>query len=167
MAIEPITRVEQIMSGKSLTPIIREEMFLAKAGGQDVQTPTPITRKEMFLQKIAENGGGGSGGSGGSGITGKWLFQDVQCLQASLDELTVAPTAGKIYILFVGSSPKGVGVCTNTGALVLTDGVSAAMRYEANDNPFAGTTRGWKCGNSMHGTLPAPEYSVREYDSLL
>lgn len=64
MALEPITRAERIMSGESLTPITREEMFLAKAGGQDVQTPTPITRKEMFLQKIAENGGGGSGGGG-------------------------------------------------------------------------------------------------------
>lgn len=33
MALEPITRTEQIMSGESLTPITREEMFLAKAGG--------------------------------------------------------------------------------------------------------------------------------------
>lgn len=45
-----------------IKPITRREMFLAKMGGQDVQTPTPITRKEMFLQKIAENVSGGSGG---------------------------------------------------------------------------------------------------------
>lgn len=59
MALEPITRAEQIMSGKNLEPITREEMFLAKAGGQDVQTPTPITRKEMFLQAVVDNAGGG------------------------------------------------------------------------------------------------------------
>lgn len=59
MALEPITRAEQIMSGESLTPITREEMFLAKAAGMDVETPPPITRREMFLSQI-------SGGSGGS-----------------------------------------------------------------------------------------------------
>lgn len=59
MALEPITRAEQIMSGKSLEPITREEMFLAKAAGMDVDTPEPITRREMFLSNI-------SGGSGES-----------------------------------------------------------------------------------------------------
>ena len=47
------------MSGENLTPITREEMFLAKAAGQDVEIPEPITRKEMFLRDIAVNGGGG------------------------------------------------------------------------------------------------------------
>lgn len=40
-------------------PITREEMFLAKAGGQDVKTPEPITRREKLLQGIIDNGGGG------------------------------------------------------------------------------------------------------------
>lgn len=53
MALEPITRAEQIMSGESLTPITREEMFLAKAAGMDVFTPKPITRREMFLSQIS------------------------------------------------------------------------------------------------------------------
>ena len=57
MALEPITRAEQIMSGKSLEPITREEMFLAKAAGMDVNTPEPITRREMFLSKISGGGG--------------------------------------------------------------------------------------------------------------
>lgn len=35
-----------------MDPITRKEMFLAKAGGQDVNTPPPITREEMFLNKI-------------------------------------------------------------------------------------------------------------------
>lgn len=64
MALEPITRAEKIMSGESLEPITREEMFLAKLGGADVNTPTPITRKEWFLAKAIEGGSGGSGGSG-------------------------------------------------------------------------------------------------------
>lgn len=36
-----------------IKPITREEMYLAKAAGQDVSLPEPITRKEMFLAKIA------------------------------------------------------------------------------------------------------------------
>ena len=48
-----------------LTPITRKETFLAKAGGQSVETPTPITREETFLQAIIDNGGGGGGGGGG------------------------------------------------------------------------------------------------------
>ena len=55
--MEAITREEKIMSGENLTPITREEMFLAKAAGQDVKTPEPITRKEMFLSKISGGGG--------------------------------------------------------------------------------------------------------------
>lgn len=62
--MEAITRKEKIMSGENLTPITRKELFLAKAAGQDVQTPTPITREEHFLSKITDGGsGGGSGGN--------------------------------------------------------------------------------------------------------
>ena len=42
---------------EELTPVTRREVFLAKAAGQDVETPTPVTREEMYLKKIAENGG--------------------------------------------------------------------------------------------------------------
>lgn len=38
-------------------PITRKEMFMAKASGQNVNTPKPITREEKFLEKIAKNGG--------------------------------------------------------------------------------------------------------------
>lgn len=38
-------------------PITRKEMFMAKASGQNVNTPKPITREEKFLERIAENGG--------------------------------------------------------------------------------------------------------------
>lgn len=64
MALEPITREEKIMSGESLEPITRKELFLAKAAGMDVKTPEPITREEMFLNMITGGGGTPGGGSG-------------------------------------------------------------------------------------------------------
>lgn len=42
-----------------IEPVTREEMYLAKAAGQNVKTPEPITRKEMFLDAVARNGGSG------------------------------------------------------------------------------------------------------------
>lgn len=42
----------------AIEPITRREMFMAKAGGQDINTPTPITREEMFLSQIGGFGGG-------------------------------------------------------------------------------------------------------------
>lgn len=48
-----------------MNPITRKEMFLASAGGQNVETPTPVTREEVFLDAIAKGGGGGGGSSGG------------------------------------------------------------------------------------------------------
>ena len=62
-------------SPSNIKPITREEMFLAKAGGQDVQTPEPITRREKLLQGIIDNGGGG--GSAGGGDENAWIkFSD-------------------------------------------------------------------------------------------
>ena len=59
--MQAITREEKIISGENLTPITRKEMFLAKASGQDIETPTPITREEMFLSKITGGGGNADG----------------------------------------------------------------------------------------------------------
>ena len=89
MALQPITRAEQIMSGESLIPITREEMFLAKAAGQDVQTPTPITRREMFLSKIAEGGG-----SGGSGSEEEWFNDGDTHIWITLQEGRTSPMLG-------------------------------------------------------------------------
>ena len=71
--LNAITRKEKFLAkaaGEDVEtpePITRKEKFLAKAAGQNVETPEPITREEMFLSKIAGGGGVGSGGSGGSG----------------------------------------------------------------------------------------------------
>lgn len=43
-------------------PITRKEKYLAKASGQNVETPDPLTREEMYLDTIAKGGGGGGGG---------------------------------------------------------------------------------------------------------
>lgn len=37
-----------------LKPITRQEMFLAKAAGQDVPTLGPITREEYFLKDLID-----------------------------------------------------------------------------------------------------------------
>lgn len=91
MALEPITRAEQIMSGESLEPITREEMFLAKAAGMDVDTPEPITRREMFLSKIS---GGGGGGSGGSGSEEEWFNDGNTHIWITLREGRTSPMLG-------------------------------------------------------------------------
>ena len=57
--MEAISRAERILTGEDLEPISREEHFLAKIAGKDVETPEPISRKEHFLQEIIDNGGSG------------------------------------------------------------------------------------------------------------
>ena len=84
--MKAITREEKIMSGENLTPITRKEMSLAKASGQNVQTPTPITREEMFLSKIT--GGGGSDTDTDDSIVGTWKFnKEVQLEDTNGEEL--------------------------------------------------------------------------------
>ena len=83
---DAITREEKLMkaiatgSPSNIKPITRDEMFLAKAGGQDVETPEPITRREKLLQGIIDNGGGGGstggGGTGGGGSIDKYPIGD-------------------------------------------------------------------------------------------
>lgn len=57
---------------ENLTPITRKETFLAKAAGQDVETPTPVTREEVFLDAIAKGGGGGGGERTVIPVTFEW-----------------------------------------------------------------------------------------------
>ena len=87
-----------------LTPITREEIFLAKAGGQNVVTPTPITRKETFLQAIIDNGSGGGGGTGG-GV----LVVSISIVDGSL---ILDKTYGEIknanYVLLKGNFVEGI-----------------------------------------------------------
>ncbi len=54
--MEAISRTEKILNGETLEPISREEHFLAKMMGQDVEVPEPISRKEHFLQAVIDSG---------------------------------------------------------------------------------------------------------------
>ena len=38
-----------------ITPITREEFYLAKAGGQDVPVPSAVTREEYYLEKLSND----------------------------------------------------------------------------------------------------------------
>ena len=76
------------MSGENLTPITRKEMFLAKAAGQNIETPEPITREEMFLSKIS--GGGSGGGSGGE----EWIGDGNTYIWITLQEGRTSPMFG-------------------------------------------------------------------------
>ena len=73
--LNAITRKEKFLAkaaGEDVEtpePITRKEKFLAKAAGLNVETPEPITREEMFLSKIT--GGTGGGGGGGSSVSPK------------------------------------------------------------------------------------------------
>ena len=49
------------MANELPNPITRDEKYLAKAAGMEVDIPTPITREEKYLKAIAEGGGGGGG----------------------------------------------------------------------------------------------------------
>lgn len=75
-----------------LTPITRKEIFLAKAGGQNVVTPTPITREETFLQAIIDNGSGGGGGTGG-GVLIVGIDIETMILDKTWKEIHDAPFA--------------------------------------------------------------------------
>lgn len=56
------TRKELIASGAELTPLTREEMFIANALGGEYPV-TPITPAEIVRANVAKNAGGGSCGA--------------------------------------------------------------------------------------------------------
>ena len=104
-----------------MDPITRKEMFLARAGGQDVETPEPITREETFLQEIVdavESGGGASGG----------------------DRPLPVGSAGK----YVGYNSSGTGIAITPDAtptngsnkLVTSDGVYDALAAKQDKLTF-------------------------------
>lgn len=50
-----------------MKPITRVEVYLANAGGEEVDIPEPITREEIYLKQICDNIAALGGGSGGGG----------------------------------------------------------------------------------------------------
>jgi len=108
-----------------LTPITRTETFLAKAGGQSVETPTPITREETFLQAIIDNGGGGGGG-GGDDVMVVTLTYDEDAndgsytSSATATEISTANRDGKVIIGFEGAYTFFVTVIDFMGDLSIS-----------------------------------------------
>lgn len=83
---------------EELNPVTREEMFLAKAAGQNVPVLTPITRVERFLQNLIDHvksigsGGGSGGGAFYVTITGA---DGVYTADKTVAEITEAYEAGR------------------------------------------------------------------------
>ena len=64
-----------------MKPETREEVFLAKMAGENVEVPDPITRKELYYEQIIEaisSGGGGGYIKPVTGIPKSDLASDVQ-----------------------------------------------------------------------------------------
>lgn len=105
-----------------MNPITRKEMFLARAGGQDVEPPGPITREETFLQEIVDSIESGGGGASGG------------------DRPLPIGSAGK----YVGYNSSGTGVAitpdstpTNgSNKLVTSDGVYDALATKQDKLTF-------------------------------
>ena len=118
-----------------LTPITREEQFLAKAGGMDVQTPNPISRRELFLQKIIDNmGGQGSGGNPDYVLTAADK-EEIAEIAAGLVEVPEGSGGGiAVTGATVGQTVKIAAVDEN--------GVPTA--WEPVDFPSGGTDRVWR-----------------------
>lgn len=75
---------------EELNPITREEMFLAKAAGQNTPDLKPITRVERFMQNLIDHIksiGSGGGGTGGGGAT-SWDDLGIKGYQ---EDMTVVP----------------------------------------------------------------------------
>lgn len=91
---DAITREEKLLAGVSIKPITREEMFLAKLAGQNVNTPQPITRKEKMMQRIIDNGISGGGDENAwikfSDFTGQYgepKVADMRAIKAPREQL--------------------------------------------------------------------------------
>jgi hypothetical protein len=124
----------------TLTPITREEHFLAKAGGQDVEVPTPITRRETFLQGVIDaiGSGGGGGGGGAASINVTDVPYLAQALQTSV---TTAVTAGVTSYpnepFYYNNSVRNENIVANMETLIsfLTDNEGSAL-YLVSDGVY-------------------------------
>lgn len=85
-----------------MNPITRKEMFLAAAGGQNVETPTPVTREEVFLDEIAKGGGGSSLPSTETASAG-----DVLSLDDNKEPQWAAPSGSGGGVLVVHETVSG------------------------------------------------------------
>ena len=92
-------------------------MFLAKASGQNIQTPTPITREEYFLSKITGGGGSVEGTAIPVGVPVEKIYinanNTLEQTKAYLSQLTYVQTpffAFPIYPIFACVGDGGEGL---------------------------------------------------------
>lgn len=104
-----------------LNPITRREVFLAAAGGQQVETPEPITREEKFLKAIAENAGGGSDLPDDPAQDGTYNLQN-----------TVSSGTGTLSWASGGSSGGGVLVVHDVDGTLDKTAAEILAAYENN-----------------------------------
>lgn len=120
-----------------LNPITRKEIYLAKASGDQVETPEPITREEMYLKKIAE-GGGGSSLPDTPAEDGTYALQN-----------TVAGGEGTLSWASGGSSGGGVLVvnATKSGTTITCDTKASVMyaAFEAGTPIIIKRNDGYEC----------------------
>lgn len=97
------------------SPITRKEHFLAKAAGQDVETPEPITREEMYLDAIASGSGGGGGADNQFIVTCTPTALDYSgTMDKTVAEISAAWNDGKeIYFYLPGYAKFPVAAITD------------------------------------------------------
>ena len=130
-----------------LTPITRKEHFLAKAGGQSVETPTPITREETFLQGIIDNGGGGGGGGGATVLTAT-VSDGTATLPCTAAELASYMQSGVVIVKAHIVNPEDP---TDTGDLIYV--VHSSQYY--SDDSFTFTSYGFEITCSSGEDIPS------------
>lgn len=98
------------MANELPNPITRDEKYLAKAAGVDVDIPTPITREEKYLNAIAEGGGGGGFTptetqleAMNSGITS----EDVEQITTNKNNISLIDHASGTKLFFTETEPTG------------------------------------------------------------
>lgn len=136
--MEPITRRELFMAaagGQQVElppPITRQEMFLAKAAGVDIETPEPVTREEIFLDAIS---GGGSANLQTKTVTPSASQQDVTPDEGydGLSEVTVYGDAD----LVPGNIKKEVNIFGVVGTF--EGGITPAPMRDVNFIDYDGT----------------------------
>ena len=145
---------------ENLTPITRKETFLAKAAGQDVETPTPVTREEVFLDAIAKGGGGGSGSlpSVTSSDNGKVLGVDDGAWAAQGDITVSASMYNSYFVELTGETPTLAelqALYKSGRKLILDFGLNMKVALDASAEAVTYTVF---MGESVRLTFPDMEY---------
>lgn len=126
-------------------PENREELYLAKIAGENVEIPAePMSREEQYLAYIAENGGGGGGTSNFNQLTNRPKYNN-----ADMTGSTNIPEV-KTYTDFVGTD----GTATGTAGLVPAPATTDAGKFLKADGTWA--TAG---GDSAIHTLTAADFN--------